>query len=567
MSIIKGKILDDRYEIIREIGNGGSSKVYLVWDRHLERNWAVKEIRTASCCEGPDGPPRGPENEIRKWQQKLYAEADLLKQLNHPAIPMIADILKGTGEEEQNLYMVMEYITGLSLEEILESGRPLSPEEFFRTGIQICEVLEYLHSQDPPVIFRDMKPGHVITGSGGEIHLIDFGIARRYAKGKLSDTETLGTPGFAAPEQYGKGQTDCRTDIYSLGMTLRRMLEACPEMGKRKKKALCRILHRCTEQDPGRRFGSCAELENELQRLSSVRGSYSVIPAITGHITHLTFHKKQRQYILAGVLFILLMCSGGHIMIQGTSLFADEREYHQLIHYSGSQSPEYKIENCRSAIRLKPEDPAAYRELLRLYEENDCFGSEESAEISAYIESSRKNLKTQEGYEDLILYLGKMYIYMYKGSEDFQTRLLMAEPWLEEVKDSGKEAEDFVLLASFYRNYVLPGVKMDQPGAKDYRELLLSIENCLDDRENDISSDHPYSRLSFLDELGKILYSQSAGMLLAGIRAEEITDVMRKISQKADRVDVTRKDCLEMKKEITETTAARIEKLEMEESS
>lgn len=153
--------------------------------------------------------------------QNFKNEAKMLWGLNHPNLPA----LTGFFAENQRYYLVMEYVDGLTLEAYLERNRAgFSERRVLGWARQLCDVLQYLHEQKPPIIFRDMKPGNVMLTRNGQIKLIDFGIARFFRPSGSPDTQLLGTPGFAPPEQYGKAQTDERSDIYALGMTLFQLL-------------------------------------------------------------------------------------------------------------------------------------------------------------------------------------------------------------------------------------------------------------------------------------------------------------------------------------------------------
>ena len=154
--------------------------------------------------------------------KNFLAEAEILSRLKHPNLPACTDFFT-EGERD---YLVMEYIDGVTLEDLLERNKGPFPESRVLVwASQLCDVLEYLHSRQPPVIFRDMKPGNImVTRSGRIIKLIDFGIARLFRASGSQDTQLLGTPGFAPPEQYGSAQTDKRSDIYSLAMTLFQLL-------------------------------------------------------------------------------------------------------------------------------------------------------------------------------------------------------------------------------------------------------------------------------------------------------------------------------------------------------
>jgi len=200
------------------------------------------------------------------------SEAKLLWALNHPNLPSFT----GFFNEGQRYYMVMEFIDGSTLEDLLEhNGSPFSERRVLGWARQMCDVLEYLHSQHPPIIFRDMKPGNVMLTRNGRIKLIDFGIARFFRPAGSQDTQLLGTPGFAPPEQYGKAQTDERSDIYSLAITLFQLLtNTLPETGFGLKDvrainpeispAVARALERGAALDPEERYNSVADFRRAL---------------------------------------------------------------------------------------------------------------------------------------------------------------------------------------------------------------------------------------------------------------------------------------------------------------
>lgn len=162
-----------------------------------------------------------PPEEQARAIQNFKIEAKMLWGLSHPNLPAFTNFFA----ENQCYFLVMEYIDGHTLEDLLErQAAPLPERRVLRWAEQLCDVLEYLHSQNPPIIFRDMKPGNIMLTRQGHIKLIDFGIARFFHPTHGPDTQLLGTPGYAPPEQYGTAQTDERSDIYSLGMTLFHLL-------------------------------------------------------------------------------------------------------------------------------------------------------------------------------------------------------------------------------------------------------------------------------------------------------------------------------------------------------
>lgn len=203
-----GTVIEGKYEILKEIGRGGMSVVYLANDTHLNRNWAVKEVRKKG---------NGKNDEI--VVNSLLAEANMVKRLDHPALPRIVDII----DNGSTIYIVMDFIEGESLDKILNEYGAQPEDKVIEWAMQICDVLSYLHSQKPPIIYRDMKPANLMLKPNGNISIIDFGIAREYKEQNLADTTVLGTKGYAPPEQYS-GQTDPRSDIFALGMTMHHLL-------------------------------------------------------------------------------------------------------------------------------------------------------------------------------------------------------------------------------------------------------------------------------------------------------------------------------------------------------
>jgi len=204
-------LLHRRYVIMRAIGHGGMAAVYQARDTRRGSICAIKEMSLSTV----------PSNEQSQAIQNFLAEARILSRLNHANLPAFTDFFT----EGERHFLVMEYVDGNTLEDLLERNKgPFSEPRVLGWARQLCDVLEYLHSQQPPVIFRDMKPGNVMLTRTGRIKLIDFGIARLFRSSGSQDTQLLGTPGFAPPEQYGSAQTDVRSDIYSLAMTLFHLL-------------------------------------------------------------------------------------------------------------------------------------------------------------------------------------------------------------------------------------------------------------------------------------------------------------------------------------------------------
>lgn len=208
--MISNNSINNRYILQYEIGRGGMSKVYLARDIKLNMDWAIKVMDVSNKS-----------GHAQIYKIATEKEISLLKQLKHPALPRIVDYFL----EDEKMYIVMDYIEGITLSEKLEREGKQKQEDVLRWMRAVCDVLNYLHTRKDAIIYRDIKPSNIMLTPEGDIKLIDFGIARTYKSSSNSDTEYLGSRGYAAPEQCSKsGQSDARTDIYGVGATMYHLL-------------------------------------------------------------------------------------------------------------------------------------------------------------------------------------------------------------------------------------------------------------------------------------------------------------------------------------------------------
>jgi serine/threonine protein kinase len=256
----------ERYRILQSIGGGGMGQVYLAEDLRLAgRRCAMKEFSPEQI------PPQD-----RAWAtQTFQQEAAILSNLDHPGLTKVFDYFA----EGTNQYLVMELVEGETLDKRLESAKDgrLLQAQALDIALQLCDVLEYLHRCTPPIVFRDLKPGNIMLTRQGQVKLIDFGIARLFKTGQSRDTINLGTPGYAAPEQYGgKGQTDPRSDVYSLGVVLHEMLTGYDPTQSPFNLPVTRtlnvtlptyleaVIRKATQVDPDQRYQTIGEMRMKL---------------------------------------------------------------------------------------------------------------------------------------------------------------------------------------------------------------------------------------------------------------------------------------------------------------
>ena len=264
-SLPPGTLLQKRYKIESEIGQGGYSIVYKARDTsRYGRSVTIKQINLRNLTS----------RQVIEATETFNRETSLLPSLKHDGIPKFY----GHFTDPEHWYLVMEYISGQTLEEYLQHSTEAgtcSLADTLRIGIALCLILEYLHLCKPPLIFRDIKPANIMLTRNKRVYLIDFGIARAFSPGKIRDTTPLGSPGYAAPEQYGRGQSDQRTDVYGLGATLQTLLTGCDPLDLRQgtpSRALYpippdvqQLLDSMMEADPNRRPSNLSVVKQRLQ--------------------------------------------------------------------------------------------------------------------------------------------------------------------------------------------------------------------------------------------------------------------------------------------------------------
>ncbi|MGN0495774.1 MAG: protein kinase [Lachnospiraceae bacterium] len=356
-----GTILGGKYEILKKIGQGGMSVVYLALDTHLNKQWAVKEIK------------KGKNQDTRTLLKSLQREADILKMLDHPVLPRIVDIINYNG----TVFVVMDYIEGRAMSEVLKLEGAQSQDKVIGWAKELCSALDYLHSMNPPIIYRDMKPSNIMLKPDGKVKLIDFGTAKEFDVESLADTTALGTRGYAAPEQFGdaKGRgihrTDARTDIYSLGATLYHIvtgknpseppyvIKPIREWDSSLSSGLEKIINKCTMPNPDDRYQNCAELQYDLEHYEELDDEFRK-----------ACFKKMRSF---------LVCAGLTVCFLGTAVFGymgnvreRKENYENLISEGFGYTVQGEYEDAinvytKAITEVDGSRNTAYIDLLNLY--------------------------------------------------------------------------------------------------------------------------------------------------------------------------------------------------------
>ena len=390
------------------------SVVYLAMNEKANKQWAVKEVRKDGI------------KDFEVVKQGLVAETDILKKLNHPNLPSIIDVI----DTDDSFIIIMDYIQGNSLNKALDEYGAQPQEHVIEWAKQLCDVLGYLHSRQPAIIYRDMKPANIMLKPDGNVTLIDFGTAREFKEKNLADTTCLGTVGYAAPEQFGgMGQTDARTDIYCLGATLYHLVtgmnpceppyEIRPirQINPGLSSGLERIIEKCTQRNPDDRFQSAAELMYALEHYEEIDDTY---------------RKKQKKKLGAFIATLVLSVIFAGVSVWGYMSAEDQKgaNYdYQLANASSVQdyydtiltdpalvdayigNADHKtglVDFLINDGELTAEEASALAKLKGGLEKTDSRGYSSVVKIMDQLRD-----ENPQGYEDVCYEIGEAYLFYY----------------------------------------------------------------------------------------------------------------------------------------------------------
>lgn len=520
-----GSLIDGKYKILSKIGQGGMSIVYMAINERANKTWAVKEIR------------RDGVQDYEVVKQGLIVETDLLKRLNHPNLPSIIDVI----EEQDSFLIVMDYIEGKPLSSALREFGAQDQSQVIKWAKQLCDVLGYLHSREPAIIYRDMKPSNVMLKPDGNIMLIDFGIAREFKQDHVADTTCLGTRGYAAPEQYGgHGQTDGRTDIYCLGATMYHLLTGHnpseppyemypirywnPELSS----GLEEIILKCTQQNPDDRFQSCAELMFALDHYDEL------------DIEYRRKQKRRWRSFLVSVVLTVLAAAGaaGFRVAEENERQSSYDEYMKNALLEDDMQEKYDL--YMDAIAIKPAEEEAYCRVLDNFLMDSEFSQEEQEMFRRMMGASPGEQRTNEsylqvneaGYHQLCREAAMAYFYYI---EDGQKSAALK--WLAEIQDSSylstadvERAKLLYKIAEYYSDLGVKNLAGDtKMNYKDYWYDLVTSTS-----ENLVARDNAMTALVVYRELINQVIMNCDKFRIAGISQEEIESQIDNVEKRLD---------------------------------
>lgn len=515
----RGDVVDGKYEILKLTGRGGMSKVWLAMDTHVNKQWAVKEI---------DKTTKEYRNTVD--EERTRREIEIMKRLDHPALPRIVDVI----ENSEALCIVMDYIEGDTLLEILKTRGIPEQETVVSWMLDICDAIAHLHSFDPPIIYRDMKPANVMLTRDQRIKIVDFGIAKDFKEG-AEDTQPLGTKGYASPEHWTK-ETDPRSDIFSIGRTMFHLLtgkdptkmplvkdfptirEINPELSS----GLEKIIIKATEEDKEKRYQSVGDLANALESYKSLEQE---------HIDAL--EKKERNF-RRGILTGSLITALGLVMLTA-GVFLAARSYQGLL--KATPGTARAVESYEKAIELKPGKPEGYIKLLSEYTDDGSFTDEELSEYTRVYEKGRGRLeRNDEDYSEVNYLIGESVLTYYEGAGDSsaRARLIQAEPFFMEVAAGEKKslADNYVVMAEFYKDFILADSTLVVKGAtrENMEELLSAFNSAVQDLQKGTFSGQTKMKAIVYDFVLSMISTEASEMHAAGIAKPEIERLIEDIS-------------------------------------
>lgn len=543
-----GTLVDGKYRILDIVGHGGMSVVYLARNERANKSWAIKEVRKS-----------GTEN-LEVKQNSLIAETEMLKKLSHPYLPTIVDVI----ETEDTYLVVMDYIEGQDLGKILKENGPQDQEKVIEWAKALCDVLGYLHTRTPPIIYRDLKPANVMLKPDGKITLIDFGTAREIKVKDANDTVSLGTRGYAAPEQFGSNaKTDARTDIYCLGATIYHLvtnhnpatepyvMEPIRQRIPTLSGGLEKIILKCTMPRPQDRYQSCAELMYALENYEKEDEEHKKKQA-----------KKLGTFIASFIM--MLICAGVTVFGYSSAEGAKSSNYDLQLTMAEdvTLSAEERVDSYFNAIAIDPTRTEAYNEMIDLFLSSDEELGRLTEKEAAYFSQMKvgidqmdngtyqrtvypfDELKTEpSNYAEVCYNIGMAYWYDYSTEA---SRKIEAVSWFNEAVEYGSDSDTEYsrALAQIYANIgTCKKTIRDTSRLTEKNEGYIELWDMIKGLQQSCSTmnDDEAKVLGWEEIRYELDYEASELANRVGVTEEELTNVLEAIRSDAQTLNSTTK--------------------------
>lgn len=551
-----GSVLDGKYKILNKVGQGGMSIVYLAMNEKANKQWAVKEVRKDGI------------KDFEVVKQGLVAETDILKKLSHPNLPSIIDVI----DTDESFIIIMDYIQGNSLNKALDEFGAQPQENVIEWAKQLCDVLGYLHTCDPPIIYRDMKPANIMLKPDGNVTLIDFGTAREFKEKNLADTTCLGTVGYAAPEQFGgMGQTDARTDIYCLGATLYHLVtgknpceppyEIVPirQINPTLSSGLERIILKCTQRDPNDRYQSAAELMYALEHYEEIDDVYrkkqkrklgafistivlTIIFAATsvwGYVSAENKKSENYDYIIANASSVEDYYDAILTDTTRTEAYLGDGDFNGLI--------EFLIDDGK----LTSDENAALLKLKGGLDQENSNGYKSTVDVLGSLSDSN-----EKGYIDVCYEIGEAYLFYYDIGVE-KDKYAAAATWFQYAIDEEHPVSQMYCDISDCLQNIEKYKKADQYAKlyEEYENLWKQIVS-LKENANDFDDD---LKLLVWKEIVNMI-SNNAAQFCEVTGQKEIISMLQSISESSEKVSNTfLQEKIKSLKNSIETTTVKIQ--------
>ena len=555
-----GDSYNNKYIVVSHLGKGGMARVLLVRDQQLGSLWALKETSKVKH-------PKETELQRQKRVSDVLSEAKLLSIVRNPNIPRVADI----HETEDYIYILQDYVEGVTLREKLDSTqkikikrylekhpdvtldtlnnkfifRQMSKSDFLNISRKVASIMKYLHTLNPPIIYRDLKPENLMIDESNNIKLIDFGIAYQLTPelSKPGAKQAMGTWGYAAPEQIGHGANPTtQTDIYNYGKMLYELLSGIiPTTRKNKKlielppirevrpdidEGIEYIINKCTKKDPEERYKDFTEVLYDLEHYRELGSTYRD-----------KLKSRLKKVILLGVLSLVAFTTAG-VKTTLDNIYK-HRAYESMI----SQADMYtNVQDLIPVIQDHPKETRPVERLVELYTKDNKFTPDEEQEFINLLSPNMAYLKENSDYGNLAYKIGQMYLFYYDVSSEqdfnYQMRLSQSTQWFKDAvtykADDKDTAEVFYKLGVFNRDISTAQSQFSDKGM--YKNYFNNLKSLLDQYDNKNVTN--YAKIQISNIICNTIKQYHTHLLEDGVSKKNMISLLDKSRVKFDKLDV-----------------------------